>query len=164
VLGLKWFFKNVWPKILQRHPAAICHLAGRNFSQSRLNSSGKQVVIHGEVEDANQFIADKSILFVPLFSGSGIRIKIMEALAAGKAVVTTSIGAQGVDGAPGQHYLVADTADEFASAIVSVLKNATLRGMLLKNARELAIKNFSVNELPAKVNNVYQSVLKSVVS
>ena len=76
-----------------------------------------QVEIVGEVADAYEFMQSNGVLIVPLFSGSGIRIKIIEAMSLGKVVITTSIGLEGIDAVDKQHVLVADTAEDFVKAI-----------------------------------------------
>lgn len=98
--GLLWFIDSVWPDVKAKVPEASLHIAGRNASTTLANKIASACDYYGEVDDTRKFISDKSICIVPLFAGSGLKIKIIEALAAGKVVVTTPIGAEGC------HYLL----------------------------------------------------------
>ncbi len=115
--GLKWFFANVWPLILQEFPSIKFYLAGRNAPAYFSKLSEPNVEFLGEVENAHDFIRSRAIMIVPLLSGSGMRIKIIEGMALGKAIITTSIGREGIEIVPGKHMMVADQPLEFVEAV-----------------------------------------------
>lgn len=115
--GLQWFLENVWMKVHAVHPQLKLRLAGRNMPETWAKKNYPQVEIVGEVADAYEFMQSNGVLIVPLFSGSGIRIKIIEAMSLGKVVITTSIGLEGIDAVDKQHVLIADTAEDFVKAI-----------------------------------------------
>lgn len=123
--AINWFLAEVWPQAYAAHPGLEFHYAGRNMPEyfSRLNING--AVCAGEVADANAFIADKRILIVPLRSGGGIRVKILEAMAAGKLVVSTAVGMQGIDAIPGKHYILANNKEEFLAAFSIIFVNTS---------------------------------------
>jgi len=119
--AIKWFLDEVWPSVHLAHPQFKFFFAGRKMPVEFTQITYPGVVCEGEVADAFDFIGDKKILVVPLRSGGGIRIKVMEAMAAGKIVISTTVGMQGIDAVPGVHYLLANTAAEFAQAITFCL-------------------------------------------
>jgi glycosyltransferase involved in cell wall biosynthesis len=118
VEGLRWFLDDIWPALHRSVPGFRFHFAGRNMPGSFEKYESDWITCEGEVASAQEFISDKKVLIVPLRSGGGIRIKILEAMAAGKLVVSTSVGMQGIEGVePGVHFLLADTEEEFVKQI-----------------------------------------------
>lgn len=115
--SITWLLDDVWPVVHREVPQAHLYLAGRKMPETLMQRAIEGVTIVGEVSDARQFIADKQINVVPLLSGSGIRVKIIEAMAAGKAVVTTTVGARGIEYTDGENLLIANTPTEFARQI-----------------------------------------------
>lgn len=140
--GVEWFLESVWHKVLARVPNAEFYLAGRNFPDEILNRREKGLVIVGEVEDAKEFILSKSISIVPLFAGSGMRVKIVEAMALGRAIVSTSVGAESLAFTHGKNILIADDAESFANEIIRVLQNKEERIRLGKHAQELILEKY----------------------
>lgn len=135
--GLEWFLNKVWPMIIDKIPEAKIHIAGRRPSKELFNWQSKNTQIEGEVEDAGKFIQSHDIMIVPLFSGSGMRVKIIEGMMMGKAVVSTSIGAEGIIVKPGVDILIANTPEEFSSQIIELYKNQSK----LNSLKETAVKN-----------------------
>lgn len=115
--AIDWFLRDIWPAVHTAVPAFKFFFAGRYMPESYKNLQQEGVTSMGEVADANAFIADKKILIVPLRSGGGIRVKILEAMAAGKIVISTDVGMQGISAEPGVHYLRANNAKTFAEAV-----------------------------------------------
>ncbi len=112
--GLEWFFSKVWKTyIAECSSNAELHIAGRNIDKSVFQMESKNVVIHGEVPDAKAFLNSFDIMIVPLLSGGGMRLKILEGLALGRIVITTSLGLEGIDAIDGEEVLIADSAEEF---------------------------------------------------
>jgi len=115
--GVRWFLDNVWPDLFRHYPGLRFHIAGREMPAWMKNLQLPNVIVEGEVEDASAFYASNDIMIVPLFSGSGIRIKVIEAMAYGKTVVSTQIGAEGIDYTRGENLLPADLPCEFFEMI-----------------------------------------------
>lgn len=133
--GIKWFLDEVWPLVHKNQPDLKLYLAGRYMPEWLMKSQLKNVIIVGEVADAQEFICSKSIAIVPLLSGSGIRIKIIEAMALGKAVVSTSIGAEGIQIENGHNILIADEPSKMASAINQLVEDVFFTLKIGANAR-----------------------------
>jgi glycosyltransferase involved in cell wall biosynthesis len=134
--GISWFLENVWPIVTTQHPDLKLYLAGRCMPAWLSNLQLKNVVILGEVDDAQKFMRSKAISVVPLLSGSGIRIKIIEAMALGRAVISTSLGAEGIRLENGTEILLADSPETFANAIDILVTNEERTLEIGKSARK----------------------------
>jgi polysaccharide biosynthesis protein PslH len=142
VEAMEWMRDEIVPAILKRVPDFQFQFAGRGMLDSFMKNKEASFRCIGEVEQAASFIADKKILIVPLRSGSGIRIKTLEAMSEAKLVISTSIGIQGIDAVDKVHYLRADTAIEFAEQIEWVMNNIDAAEQIASNARALMHKEY----------------------
>lgn len=152
VEGVKWFIEDAWPIVTQSSPEFEFHFAGRNMPQSLFDMHIEGVSCEGMVPDANDFIADKKILIVPIHSGGGIRVKILEAMAMGKIVISTSIGMQGIDAQHSIHFLLADDATGFANAISWCLNNRDKAVAIGAKAKSLISKNYMAESIMSAIN------------
>jgi polysaccharide biosynthesis protein PslH len=133
--GLIWFFSHCWPKIHSQNPELKFYLAGRNapeWFERIIKLDG--VVYLGEINDAYDFINSKAVMVVPLFSGSGMRIKIIEGMALGKPIVTTDIGTEGIPTENGKNILIANDVDRFVDAINQLIHDRALSDRIGKSA------------------------------
>lgn len=133
--GLIWFFNNCWPRLHSENPHLKFYLAGRNapdWFERLVKLDGVEYL--GEINDAYDFINSKAIMVVPLFSGSGMRIKIIEGMALGKPIVTTDIGTEGIPTENGHNILIANDADGFVAAIGKLIADRELADQIGKNA------------------------------
>jgi glycosyltransferase involved in cell wall biosynthesis len=135
--GLLWFLKKVWPGLYQQFPGLKLQIAGRNTPRWLKKMSGDGLDVKGEIENANDFILHQQLMVVPLFAGSGMRVKILETMALGKPVVTTSLGLEGIDAVGEEHVVLANTAEEFQKKIAKLLRNRKLLFEIGHNAQEL---------------------------
>jgi polysaccharide biosynthesis protein PslH len=132
--AVRWFAREVWPRIA----VGEWHLIGRNaHAIESIVRDVKRVRIIGPVDDAVGSLAASRICVVPLLSGSGTRFKIIEAWAAGRAVVSTTIGAEGLPARAGEHLLLADTPEDFAEAVLRLWNDADARTQLGRAGRAL---------------------------
>lgn len=159
VSGIEWFLDNVWPLVLAKLPDATFNLAGRNMPDNLMTNSQKGVTVIGEVESAEAFYKENGILVVPLLSGSGIRIKIIEGLSYGKAIVSTTIGAMGISLNANENIMISDTPEAFADAMIQLHEDKNLRLALGKSARFLAQQKFDVNTLGNQISEFYNRLL-----
>jgi polysaccharide biosynthesis protein PslH len=154
--GLDWFFANVWKRLSVLHPGIELHVAGRNsdfyFSRKKEISG---VNVKGEVEDAHAFINYHSVMIVPLLSGSGIRVKILEGMLMGRTIITTSTGAEGLDVSDGSNILIANTADEFLAQIEKLIKSPDIARSIGSAARQFVIENFDNLVIAKKLADFY---------
>jgi len=160
--GLNWFLQEVWTKLYPKYPNLILHIAGRNTPQHILALKIPQVVIHGEVEDAKNFINQHTIMIVPLLSGSGIRVKILEGLALGKVVLTTSIGLEGIHAINGKEIMIADNAIAFANCIENCLEQPHKLKQIGQQARKLIESEFDNIHIARKLLKTYKKMLGKI--
>lgn len=129
--GLRWFMRFVWPLVQRELPEVVLHIAGRATpSEVLAYDDGTHVVVHGEIDNPTEFRSRFEVGIVPLLSGSGVRIKIIEALMEHSAVVTTSVGCEGLPLEDRTHVLIADDPQSFAKACVTLLRDAAQRESL----------------------------------
>jgi glycosyltransferase involved in cell wall biosynthesis len=144
VEAVRWFRWRVWPLIREREPQLEWRLAGVNPEAIEAIVAGDaRIRVLGPVEDAVATLAGAKLAVVPLLSGSGTRFKILEAWAAARAVVSTSIGAEGLGAHPGEHLLIADDAAAFAEAVVRLLNDDALATHLGEAGRQLYLDRFT---------------------
>ncbi len=142
--AVRWFAREVWPLLRGRRPELVWRLVGKNPEAVREFISGDtRIEATGPVEDAVAELARARVAVAPLLAGSGTRLKILEAWAAGVPVVSTTIGAEGLSARSGEHLLVADGAASFAAAVDRLLDCKNLRHSLAANARLLLEKEFT---------------------
>ncbi len=156
--GIKWFLNEVWPEVSKIIPEIKLYLAGRETPDWLKNSNLKNVDVVGEVPDAFEFMASKTISIAPLFSGSGIRIKIIESMAMGKAVIATTVGAEGINYTDGKNILIADTKKDFIKAIKKLYNNPELTVTIGQNARQLVKTEHNIKETSVQLENFYKKL------
>ncbi|MBN1340806.1 MAG: glycosyltransferase [Bacteroidales bacterium] len=159
--GIRWFLEQVWPGIRSKHPGLKLFLAGRLMPGWLLQYDDPAVVVVGEVEDAKKFISSMSVMIAPLFSGGGIRIKIIEGMALGKAIVSTGVGAEGIPCENGKNILIANTPGEFADAVSLCVMNRSLCDNLGNNARRLMEQEFDRQVIIDRLNAFYGRIMKN---
>jgi len=157
--GILFFINQVMPLISEKCPELQLHLAGRNMPEYFLKNQWPNVIVHGEVPDATVFERDKSILVVPLLSGGGVRIKVFRAMALGKAIVSTSVGVEGINVIDSRDAIVADTAEEMAEKIIRLVNNPKAVLALGQNARQLVEKQYNQSKMIGELLQVYQDLI-----
>lgn len=158
--SIEWLLDEVWPVVHREVPQARLYLAGRKMPQKWMKAQIEGVSVVGEVPDAGYFIAGKQINVVPLRSGSGIRVKIIEAMAAGKAVVTTTVGAQGIEYTDGENLLIADTPEQFARQIKQLVEDQDYCAKVGEAAARLVAEQYDVKKLTGRLLRFYEEILK----
>ena len=124
--------------------------------QSLMNLQMEGITVVGEVADASRFIGSKQINVVPLLSGSGIRVKIIEAMSMGKAVVTTSVGARGIDYTDGENLLIANTPEEFAQQIGRLVHDPEYCRSVGRAAYQLVAEHYNSKRLTESLLQFYK--------
>ncbi len=145
--AVRWFLEKVWVELVKNHPMSKIYLAGRSMPKWLINSDIENVEVEGEVASAKKFILSKDIMIVPLLSGSGMRVKIIEGMALGKTIITTSIGAEGINCTNEENILIANTPEEFQKYISKCLTDTDFKQKIGLNAQRLIAKEYSNVEL-----------------
>lgn len=139
-----WFLKDIWPQVRAQRPDARVHVVGPGTGADALGFAADGVVWEGEVPDVAPFFARARALVVPLRSGAGLRVKILEAMAAGTAVVSTRLGVGGLDMTPGAQLLVAESPREWAEAVLRLEDDATVARRIGEAGRAWALERFGM--------------------
>lgn len=122
-----WFAQSIFPAVKRTHPDVRAFLVGREPPPGLQAAAGDGVIVTGEVADVGEWLDRAAVVVAPMRRGGGMRVKVLEALAAGKAVVATPLAAEGLDVEPGRTMLIAGSEDEFAAAVSSLLADETRR-------------------------------------
>ncbi|HET6315717.1 MAG TPA: glycosyltransferase family 4 protein, partial [Chloroflexota bacterium] len=162
--GVRWFLREVFPLIQKaradfqlsvvgpRPPADIVQFGARH---------APSVTVTGYVPDLLPYLARAAVMVVPVRAASGMRVRILEALARGMPVVSTTMGVEGIDAAHGEHLLVADEPEAFAQAVVRLLDDPPLRKRLARNGRRLAEQRYDWRVVLPALEAVYHSLVPS---
>jgi len=161
--GIEWFLKEIWPSVNEKFPDLKFYLAGRKMPESMLQTKHKNVIVVGEIQDANEFMSSKSIMIVPLLTAGGIRVKIIEAMALKKSVISTTIGAHGIEGENKKDIFIADTKEDFLKSIDSLVNNHQKHIDAGKNARKLVEEKYDNKKLTDELIEFYQMLIASKV-
>ena len=156
--GVRWFLHHVWPEVHKEFPSLKYYLAGREMPNWMLRISFPNVEVLGEVPDAREFIDAHGIMIVPLLSGSGIRIKIIEGMAAGKPVLSTMIGAEGIDCSNGKNILIANAPCEFIDMISLCINDMERCRKLSEEARNLIETTYDRRLIIRKLISFYKQL------
>lgn len=142
--GLIYFMESIFPLIEQRIPDVhFTIVGGKPPAEIREYGKRPNVDVTGFVDDVRPYMEQAKVLVVPLRSGGGTRLKILEGLSFGVPTVSTSLGAEGIDIVHGKHALLADTPEQFAEQVVRVLEDAQLRRQLCSAGRTLVVDHYS---------------------
>ncbi len=158
------FFRNeMWPSVIARIPGARFCIVGRNPDRRVQKLASGSIEITGRVESVAEYLRKAAVVVVPLRIGGGTRLKIYEAMAAGKAVVSTTVGAEGLDVSRGRDILIADDPRNFADAVVNILSDREARLSYERAASETAGK-YDWSVIAAKFGEVLESVINKAPS
>ncbi|MCF8298903.1 MAG: glycosyltransferase family 4 protein [Saprospiraceae bacterium] len=157
--AVNWFLDNVWDEVHKQFPELKFYLAGRNTPEWLLKLNKPNVEVLGEVESAGEFISAKAIMIVPLLSGSGMRVKIIEGMMLGKAIITTSIGIEGIEATNNENVLIANTALEFVEAISKCVIDKEFCIKLGENAKAHAGNVYDNVKLTEKLDGFIHSLV-----
>ena len=155
--GIDFFMDEVWPKVADKRPQARVTIVGRNPEGALVDRARRRKLpfrFTGFVDDIRPHVSNASAYIIPLRVGGGTRIKAFEAMAMGIPVVSTGLGVEGLPVTPGKHYLRADSAPDFAQALVRLLENAELRNTLSHQARTYVEQNFSSQAVAQRFEDI----------
>lgn len=159
--GIRWLLSDVWPRVLKKHPRAKLHLAGNKMPADLLAARIEGVTINARVKDADRYMAQRHVMVVPLFSAGGMRVKIIEGMAMGRAVISTPIGAEGIAATDGHDILLARTAAEFAARIGELADDPARVRSLGRHARALIRSTYSDKRVVADLLTFYRTLLRA---
>jgi len=154
------FVHDIWPRIAEAHPEARCKIIGGRPPPSLLALAGPRVELTGFVPDLRPHLAAAAAIVVPLRLGGGTRLKIVEAMAMGKAIVSTTLGAEGIEAVPGRDILIEDQPMAFADAVNRLLAEPGLAARIGQSARQLAVERYAWSGAAQALEGFYRGILE----
>jgi glycosyltransferase involved in cell wall biosynthesis len=151
--GISWFAEKVWPAIALAEPSAVLTLIGKG-APTKLQRDGIEVA--GYVNDLEQYLSETAVFVVPLHSGAGMRVKILDAWCWGLPVVSTTVGAEGLRASSGENLLIADEEDVLADAVLRVIRDRAVARRLSDNGRATVEKYYDWKTAYKAWDQVYQ--------
>lgn len=156
VEGIYWFCNEVFPQIKRKIPASKLYIVGSDPPNDVKKLANNDVIITGFVDDVRAYMAKGQVFIVPLKSGSGMRIKILNALAMARPVVSTSIGCEGIGVMDGKNIYIADTAEQFAKKITELLNNENERRRLGSEGLNLVKEKYQWERVIEEIEEAYK--------
>lgn len=157
--GAVLFCEQMLPTIQQKIPDVDVWIVGRNPLPHVEKLARDNVHVTGWVDDIMPFYRRSTVCIVPLRAGGGTRLKVLEAMALGRAMVSTSIGCAGIDVVDGEHIFIADDTQDFAQKTVQLLSDAQLRAKMVSNARKMAVEKYDWGVLAGDLMRIYRELL-----
>jgi glycosyltransferase involved in cell wall biosynthesis len=149
-----WFGEEIFPLIRKRRPDSVVHIVGDNPPTAQLPPASEHFRIEGRVPEIAPYYERIALGLIPLNVGGGMRVKMVEMMSSGLPIVSTSQGAEGNEAIAGEHYLAADTPEEFADAVVRLLGDAALRERLARAARDFVAETYSIERTSGKLESL----------
>lgn len=158
VSGIVYFVKEVFPLIIEQMGDAKLYIVGKNPAPKVQQLAGSNIVVTGAVDDIRKYIAAAKIVVVPLLVGGGTRLKILEAMSMSKAIVSTSLGSEGIDVMAGDNIAIADDAKKFADDSVRLLRDTEARNKMGKSAFEFVRSRYDWACVTDIMSGVYENL------
>ncbi len=155
-----FFYHQIWPRIVEVIPETMFFIVGRDprASVRALADRDERIVVTDSVEDIRPYIGRATVYVSPLRVGAGIKNKVLEAMAMGKAIVATPLSCDGIELQSETHVLVREIPDDFASAVIDLIKNKALRSRLGANSRKLVASKYSWGSIATQYEDLYYEV------
>ncbi|OAT81208.1 hypothetical protein A6M21_11350 [Desulfotomaculum copahuensis] len=161
--NIRNFYAHIFPLIKSAIPDIKLYLIGRNPAMEILKlSSDNSVVVTGYVDDIRLYLSRMTVFIAPMIIGTGIKNKVLEAMAMAKPIVTTSIGVQGIDVITGRDLIVANTINEFADSVIMLLNDEEQRKSLGLNARKLIEEKYSWNAITNELYSLFNDIINKL--
>lgn len=161
--ALRWFVDKILHLVIKKMPDVKIYIAGRNMQNYFYQIKSKNLIVEGEIKNPIEFQKNKAIMIVPLMSGSGIRAKIVEGLALGKTIITTTIGAQGIKYIDGENLLIADTPEKFAEQMYKCYLSEHFCKTISNNARKLSNENYHYISIAKEMIDFYTKLIRNEI-
>jgi polysaccharide biosynthesis protein PslH len=158
------FVQDIWPRIAAAHPEARFKIIGGRPPPSLRALAGPRVELTGFVSDLRPHLSAAAAVVVPLRLGGGTRLKIVEAMAMGKAIVSTTLGAEGIDAVTGREILVEDQPAAFADAVNRLLAEPSLAARIGRSARQLTVERYGWSEAARALEGFYRQIILETTS
>ncbi len=162
--GINFFLDEIFPRILERYPECTITIIGKNPPASILRRANDNIIVTGFVEDTRPYIKNASVYVVPLRMGGGTRLKIMEALAMKKPLVTTSVGCEGIEVVDRESVLIADDPQAFADAVTELFENEEFARRLTEDGYKLVQDKYGWQNIGRQMDRAYRKLTGPAMS
>jgi polysaccharide biosynthesis protein PslH len=163
--GILEFLRMAWPRIRREFPTAECYIVGASPGRAVKRFDGQDGIhVTGRVPDVQAYLQQAWVFIVPLRIGGGIRLKILEAMAAGAPIVSTHIGCEGLDGKHGKHLMIEDHFEDFADAVTELIGDREKRDHLRDCARALVEEQYDWDRVIERQQSLYCSLVQEWVA
>lgn len=159
--GVTHFVTSIWPRIAEANPDARFKIIGSRPPPAIRALAGPRIEVTGFVDDLRPHLASAAAIVVPLRLGGGTRLKIVESMAMGKAVVSTTLGAEGIEAVPGRDLLIEDDPQGFADAVNDLLADPNLAARIGCSARQVAVEKYTWSGASQALETFYRRILES---
>lgn len=158
--AIQYFYRDIYGKLKSKLNEINLYIVGRNPTREiRALSCDSTVTVTGYVEDVRPYISSASVIIAPFISGTGIKNKILEAMASGKPVISTSIGVDGIEAVSGKDVIIADEAEVFINSVINLLSDSNLRKIIGENGRRFVEANYSWAEMAKRLDQTFHKVV-----
>jgi glycosyltransferase involved in cell wall biosynthesis len=154
-----YFVREIFPRILACRPNMVFYIVGAGAPEEIKRLASAKIVVTDTVPDVRPYVLKAAVFVVPLRMGGGTRLKVVEGLAMEKAVVSTSLGSEGIDVTHGQHLLIADEPDAFADAVLRILRDCGLAARLGREGRALVESRYTWETAVRRLEAFYDQLL-----
>ncbi len=158
VEAVNWLVTSIFPAIRKELPNAKLYIAGSFMPKEFVTDATKGIEVVGFVDNVSDFMTTKGIMLAPLKSGSGVRIKILEGMSFGVPIITTKIGAEGINGQNGTDLFIAKNETEFIQAAISLSNSKEKRASLGSNAKQYIENNYQIEPITKKIIEFIQHI------
>ncbi|OED37049.1 hypothetical protein AB833_25045 [Chromatiales bacterium (ex Bugula neritina AB1)] len=157
--GIIWFHRNVWPLLKEKQPDATLCIAGKGPPTEirQLAADDGSITVTGAVDDMRDYYAEATVVIVPLRVGGGTRLKILEGMAMGKAIVSTTVGAEGISHTDGKDILLRDTPKEFCEAVSELINDRDRRALMEAAGRTLVETQYDWKAVVSKLCDIFDA-------
>ena len=157
--AVEFLVSQIWPGIKKQIPSAKLWIVGHSpTSKVRALAGRSGITVSDNIKDIRTAYGGAHVLLAPIRSGKGTRYKILEAMATDTPVVTTKLGAEGLNIASGKHFLIADTASELTKQTIELLNNQTLQTKLAKSAKKFVEQEFNWQRISQDLDKLYRQI------
>jgi glycosyltransferase involved in cell wall biosynthesis len=156
-----YFLESVWPLVVAKVPEVRFFAVGQDPPRELRDIAARdpQVVVTGKVPDIRPYVRQSAVYIVPIRVGGGTRLKVLDAMASGKAIVSTSVGCEGIEVRPDEHLLIADSPSDFAASTIALLQDAARRRVLGMAARRLVEDRYAWPVVSGMLMNAYADAI-----
>ena len=156
--GVRWLVENIWPKVVANEPNARLNLAGNRMPEDLMDLELPGLKVKGRVSSARAFMNASDVMVVPLFSAGGMRVKIIEGMALGKAIISTPVGAEGIDHEHGKNIMIAKNHSEFIEHMITLARDPELRNRIGLEGRKLISRCYDNRRIVSDLVDFYKEV------